>query len=462
MILVSFIALLAYLVLYLTLLHRIVLKGQFHYVLVYMIFFLSVYTVFISLVHSGIEVKGITLLVQYSKEVLILGAWVLYLLTFRNLLKVKWDLQPLDYLFLAFLFLTTVFLLLPIGPASFLSKAVYTKNILLIMAAYFFGRNVRITQAQWHQIFQGIGWLTLTGSCLIILEALFGTHFHGLIGFADYQLDIHGLEPAGPYNLTWTFVASGGQARYASFFANPLELSASMLLSVAIGFYYFSKSSRRNNQKFYLLVLGAGLVCVLLAYSRASFVAVFICGVFMAYLLRYYGVLIAIATVFFLSILWLVTLAPRDIQYFVLDTISFRESSSITHAIEWFEAIETIQQFPLGLGMSTSGNAGGVESELKVGGENQFLIFGVQFGLIGLLLYVSMYIGSIFTAMKVFLRNRRHQLSVIPFVASAVKVGLFLPLMTANAEIYLYISLVSWWLAGYSLQLEKRIISGRQ
>ena len=38
---------------------------------------------------------------------------------------------------------------------------------------------------------------------------------------------------------------------------------------------------------------------------------------------------------------------------------------------------------------------------------------------------------------------------------SCTKFGLLIPLFTANAEIYLFVSLVSWFLAGY---VEKKLI----
>ena len=42
---------------------------------------------------------------------------------------------------------------------------------------------------------------------------------------------------------------------------------------------------------------------------------------------------------------------------------------------------------PFGIGLAMSGNAGGVDQSLKVGGENQFLIIGVQMGILTLVVY---------------------------------------------------------------------------
>ena len=298
--------------------------------------------------------------------------------------------------------------------------------------------------------------LTLFAAGIIIIEKISGVHLHSLIGFSQYHLDIYDQEPAGPYHLTWTFVASGGQKRFAALFANPLELAASMLLSISMAYYFFTHSRIQSNRRFFLMVLVVAIMTVVFAYSRASFVAVFMMFLVIAVLLRYYGLLVGIATVFVLVLLYLVTLAPRDVQYFVLDTISFRETSSITHAIEWFEAIESIQAYPLGTGLATSGNAGGVESDLKVGGENQFLVYGVQLGVIGLMIYSLIYVTAIFSSARVFRQHEGTLIAGVPLIAAATKAGLFLPLMTANAETYMYVSMITWWMVGYSLQMDKR------
>ena len=95
-----------------------------------------------------------------------------------------------------------------------------------------------------------------------------------------------------------------------------------------------------------------------------------------------------------------------------------------------------------------SGNAGGADLDIVVGGENQYLIYGVQMGFLGMLLYIGMLFFGIRDAWRAFRLSKNRQDAVIPFVAASVKFGLLLPLFTANAEAYIYVSLVSWWLIG--------------
>ena len=95
-----------------------------------------------------------------------------------------------------------------------------------------------------------------------------------------------------------------------------------------------------------------------------------------------------------------------------------------------------------------SGNAGGVERDLIVGGENQYLIYGVQLGVLGMVLYLAILFMSIRHSWKAFRRAKSREESVIPFLAATVKFGLILPFFTSNGEAYIYVALISWWFVG--------------
>ncbi|WOK06315.1 hypothetical protein RT717_24890 [Imperialibacter roseus] len=143
--------------------------------------------------------------------------------------------------------------------------------------------------------------------------------------------------------------------------------------------------------------------------------------------------------------------APKDTVDLVYDTITFQEPSTLGHAIEWFEGIDSMIASPQGIGLAMSGNARGVVEGLRVGGENQFIIFGVQLGVLGLFLYCLLLFMSVRYSFKAYRLANYKEDRVIPFTAATVKVGLFLPLFTSNAEIYLYVAFVSWWMVGYSV-----------
>tara|TARA_R110000796_G_scaffold118864_1_gene232706 strand:- start:61776 stop:63167 length:1392 start_codon:yes stop_codon:yes gene_type:complete len=433
-----------------------VLRGKFEYVLLFSVIFFPVYALFLTFNYDAFELPILVNLIQYSKEIIIFGALGIWISGQKNILQKTWKISFLDGLFLAFLGLSFIFFVLGIGEATFTNKAVYLKNILLIGIFYFFGRQIKIDFKYWDRIFNVIFIITILACGVVILERAFSTHFHTLVGYAKYNLHLKDFEPVGTYGLNWTFEAEGGRPRYGSFFANPLELSSSMLISVALSTIYLLSVPYKNNKGKYFVILACSFICVLLAYSRASFVAFFIMLVFIAFLMRYYQILKAAIAVALLITLYIIFFADDEVRYFVIDTLSFENSSSMTHIVDWLKAVESMITNPMGIGLAMSGNAGGVEENLIVGGENQYLIYGVQLGFIGALLYIGMLCFGIRDAWRAFRLSKNRQEAVVPFVAASVKFGLLLPLFTANAEAYIYVSLVSWWFIGYAESIYQR------
>ena len=131
----------------------------------------------------------------------------------------------------------------------------------------------------------------------------------------------------------------------------------------------------------------------------------------------------------------------------IIDTLTFTNTSSLGHLIEWLEGLISIYENPLGIGLAMSGNAGGVDQSMKVGGENQFLILGVQMGLIMLVVYILILFKALKTGTFMYYNltgiNKHLAFSVI-----LTKFGLLIPLLTANAELYLFVSLISWFIVG--------------
>lgn len=449
MIIVAVVLVLLYSVLFFYTLNA-VLKGGLKEVLFFAIVFFPIYALFLSFTYDQIESRLLARVIQYSKEVIIFAALGIWIFGRKNSLNRPLSLSLLDGLFLAFVGLTTIFFILGIGDATVVNRAIYLKNIILIAGFYFLGRHIKLQFKDWNRLFQIIFMVTVFACGLVILEKFFGTHFHTVMGYARYNLDFKGEDPTGIYGLAWTFEAQGGRPRYGSFFAHPLELSSSMLIPCAASLVYLISVPHRTNKYKYLIVFICSLICVLLAYSRASFVAFFMMLGFIGLLLRYYKILTTAFFGFAAIALYIVFFAADEVRFFVLDTLTFENSSSMTHIVDWLNAVESMISSPMGIGLAMSGNAGGVEKDLIVGGENQFLVYGVQMGVVGMLLYIGMLTVGIRNAWKAYRRSNSREAGIVPFVAASVKFGLILPLFTANAEVYIYVCLVSWWLIGYA------------
>jgi hypothetical protein len=52
------------------------------------------------------------------------------------------------------------------------------------------------------------------------------------------------------------------------------------------------------------------------------------------------------------------------------------------------------------------------------------------------------------TSINAFYQSDQINIARIAFVGATVKVGLLLPLFTANVRIYTYVSWITWWMIG--------------
>ncbi|MBO3699733.1 O-antigen ligase [Roseivirga sp. E12] len=425
-----------------------VLSGKLQSVFLYAVAFFPVYALFITINFDFFESPIMVKLIQYSKEVVVFTALAIWIFGQKSLEQRSWHFSFLDKLVLSFISLAFVFFIIGLGEATFFNRAIYLKNILLIGVFYFFGRNVKMEFHHWNNAFKVIMVTTVLACGFVIIEKVVGIHFHTIAGYAKYNTFMTGEEPQGVYGLSWTFEAEGGQPRYGAFFAHPLELAASMFVITSICIIYLISVPHKVNKYKYLGILFCAFICILFAYSRASFVAFFMLLGFMAFLLRYYKLLKFGAFVIAVVTGYVIFFAGDEILFFVLDTISFENSSSVTHIVDWLNAVESMLSSPMGIGLAMSGNAGGVEKDLIVGGENQYLIYGVQMGFLGMLLYIGVLYYGIRNSWRAFRLSTTRIEGIVPFVAAAVKFGLLLPLFTANGEAYIYVSLTSWWLIG--------------
>ena len=424
-------------------------KGNSSYVLLYIICFLPFYTIFQVIVFNAFENIIITNSIKYSKDLVFYSSFILYLFgTDKTFLNRKFSLSSLDKLMFIFLMLVFLYLLIPLGEANFLSKIIYAKNIFLIGILYFFGRNSNFKVKNWNLVLKLLISVCLLAFLISFIENLVGIHLHSFLGYSKYNLMINDIDPQGNFGLNWSFEGQGAIPRYASFFADPLEFSASLILFFSISIWFFIHSRQRQIKLLSLFLVLIVVFSFFFSFSRGTILS--------AVLMLFFGLLLSKNYKIILSSLFIVTVGfiyvyfftSDDLRFLIQDTLTFQNSSSLGHLVEWIEGLISIYENPFGVGLAMSGNAGGVDQSIKIGGENQFLIYGVQMGLISMIIYSIILIKSIFNSAKLYLKSDNINYKSLGFITSLTKFGLLIPLFTANAELYLFVAFFSWYLVG--------------
>lgn len=435
---------------------KIVFKGQWQYVIFFMCLYLPFYISILSIVYQATGSTVVVAIFQYLKE-LVLGLGLLSFIVYhKDLFGHVVRLNLVDKLFVAFLGLATLYMFLPLGEATFINKLIYLKNTLLIGVFYFLGRNTVFDEMEIGYLFRCIMGIALAAFCLNLLETMVDTHFQQFTGYAAFNYAINGMEPSGNYGLAWTFETQTISKRLASFFSDPLELASSCLMGFSVGLIWYL-TTKREDASFYLLVMLAAVGSLAFSSSRAAFASFFIMVFFIAVVFKLYRLLALGAGLFLFFCLYVIFWANDEFYYFVYDTLTFQNASSVGHVLEWVMGLESMIYNPQGIGLAMSGNSGSVDEELRISGENQFLIYGVQLGVLGMLLYIAILGFGISKSLKVFRKSPDVNKARVAFVAAVTKFGLLLPLFTANAELYLYVSLLTWWMLGYSMSEYNKI-----
>jgi hypothetical protein len=321
------------------------------------------------------------------------------------------------------------------------------KNICFFPILYFIGRLLTI-EALWISKLQKlIMFLSLAAGLVLVGELLIDTHLQQFTGYASFYEKYFLFDPAGNYGLSWTFEIEGGIKRFASFFANPLELAASTLITAPVLMALYTSGEHKKESRLFTLTILSLLLSVVFALSRASFAAFVLVGYVYFFItgrrtmVRIYHLGALAAGLGFLFLTF-----DNSIGDFIVSTLSFADSSSLSHLLEWLVGIEAMTDQPLGMGLGESGRVAGALG-LNTGGENQFIILGVQCGVVALFLYLALIFLSAYMAGWLF-KNSTGKAQQMGLMVFLIRIGLFIPALTAAVESYLYVSYVGWFFTG--------------
>ncbi len=424
-------------------------KGKPQFILHFYIFGLPIYITSLSLLHQ-LGLGTFIPLFQGFKEIITLSV-LIYLLSKKEI-SIQFTL--IDKMVLLFLAYTSCYVLLPLGNYGIMQKVLALKSLSFFPFIYFTGRLINPQLIDINKLFHYILLVSIAGGIVLLGENMANEHLQIHTGYAEFFQSYFDTAPSGNYNLSWTFETSNGLKRYASFYGGPLELGVNTIFTLAAILALYSQ----DNNSFKLNQLGVAamvvsLLSIVLAISRASMVSYFLVFYVFAIIsqkkywlkLFHYGMIgLTLLVLFYLK---------GDIYELIITTINFSDNSSAYHVLQWLEGIEAIASHPLGLGLGMSGRVSGAVGD-NIGGENQLIIIGVQAGLIAVLIYLSIYYLIIKLCIEQF-KKHQGKIKKLALCLLLVKIGLFIPTLTANVESYIYIAYLSWFCAGLLNSMSK-------
>ena len=391
-------------------------------------------------------------IMQSMKEVIVLISAYLVFTYARSYRKINF--HYIDILIALFFVYTLTFVILPIGSYSFFNKALALKNLAFFPFLYFIGRFCTYQTININKVFTFIVVVIIIAGCIVLIERINYQHLQTYTGYSNYNAKFFDTDITGSYGLSWTFETESGLKRFASIFANPLDFSASTVVALSILLAlitYKTKQFTIAPSTIETIGLLASFICILFAASRASFVSYFLVFYFYAWFIKQHKILLYFHLLLLITIILFLYFLEGDLYDYVVNTISFENTSSLGHLVEWANGIDAMITKPLGMGLGESGRVS-VALKENVGGENQLIIIGVQTGVFGLLLYLTITVSIIKEGIKnLKLATARHWKIILAVVL--FKIGLIIPLFTAEIDSYIYVSYITWFLTGYMINI---------
>ena len=437
---------------------REVFRGNVQGFIVYVIFGLSLYTTALAIIFN-FGYRNFLPILQSFKEVLVA---IVFIGSLWNL-KRKLRFHFVDYAVAAFFCYTLLYAVLPIGEQGLANRLIAFKTTSFFSLVYASARLIDPKTIFISKYFHYILLLAIFTAVILMYEVRRDQHLQSVIGLADYNYYVFNLDPSGNYGLSWTFESQGGFKRFASIFASPLEHAGATLIALAVIAGVYTKENYKFRPDLLgWIALGATVLSIVFAISRSAFISYCIIIYFYSIVthkksfLRLIHFSIAAMIIYFIYYLTQEDRYDELVQDVIIDTLNFSHPSSVGHVLEWVQGIMSIYSNPLGIGMGSSGRIGGSLGE-NIGGENQYIIIGVQAGVIALLLYLSIYVSLIANAKKWYRKLTRKE-KQFALVILLIKIGFVIPSMTSETESSVYISYITWFLSGIFISIisEKR------
>lgn len=165
--------------------------------------------------------------------------------------------------------------------------------------------------------------------------------------------------------------------------------------------------------KFDIFKLSIIVLAYILTVSRSNFLAMMI--VFIVVMRKYWPDRRFIVKVIFgFTLFYFIVYIFQDsnglshrLLNWIIDSISFRESSAAGRSVFWLAAFDRVIRSPLGIGFGNTGVIASMTGNLNFYvAENSYLSIALDTGWLGLASYVSFWITILWTTLKTFLSER--------------------------------------------------------
>jgi len=132
---------------------------------------------------------------------------------------------------------------------------------------------------------------------------------------------------------------------------------------------------------------------------------------------------------------------------FVVETLTWQNASSVAHLDDYLAGLENALRYPLGAGLGVADQAAVRAGFSPLAGDNQYLTYAVQLGIVGLCLHLATILGGVLFGVKAAREGPSAQADY-GFVVATAAVGILLNATTAGVFNSILLTSVFFWILG--------------
>lgn len=270
-----------------------------------------------------------------------------------------------------------------------------------------------------------------------------------LLGTADYFRDFLGgtVWTAGnPYGLPinyWTMIGGRLVQRAGSTYLSSQGFAISFLIILPAATAWLFAKGRATVAWLGYAALWVGL---LLSLTRMTIVACLLQALAIGATRRRWGLITGAGAACALAFGGALFVVP-GLAAFVWETLTWQSASSVSHLADWTDGMENALHYPFGAGLGVADQAAIRFGLNPLAGDNQYLTYAVELGVVGLGLHLATMVGAVLTGVK-WVRDGDQVRSAYGIVVAAAAVGILLNAATAGVFNSMLLTCVFFWLLG--------------
>ena len=290
-------------------------------------------------------------------------------------------------------------------------------------------------------------------SAIAVVERLFVTPgMLVILGAARYVQEFLGATPitrGNVYGLPdnyWTTVGDHVVQRAGSTYLSSQAYAIPFLIILpAATLYLLSDATRRRWPAW----LGYALLWVglLVTVTRMTLVACVLQTLIVLAVHRRWGIALGLVATGVAAVSLAFAFVP-DLATFAWETLVWQTGSSRSHLNDWGTALANLPAHPLGAGLGSADFAAARFGVTALAADNQYLKYGVELGVLGLALHVSVLGGLLAAGVRVWRRAATPAQRRAGLLVGITSLGIVINALTAVVLNSTLLAYVFFWLAG--------------